>query len=287
MNSVVSPLRYPGSKNKLYPYIKHLVEVNSTRCFIEPFVGGGSLACKLLLNGDVGKVIINDLDKSIYAFWYCVFFDTDRLVEKIRDTEITIEEWHKQKAILKAKDSVGDLLTLGFSMLFCNRTNRSGILTAGVIGGLKQDGSCKLDCRFNKVKIIEKIENLSKLKDRVEVYNLDVNELLGNLDLGFDTLVFLDPPYFVKGPDLYVESFKEACHNRLATTLKEELRDVKWVLTYDNASEVERIYEGIDNLKYYLNYSAARRVLGVENMFFSSVIDKGKYSELLKQPSES
>ena len=99
MSSVLSPLRYPGSKNKLYPYIKHLIEVNSTRCYIEPFVGGGSLACKLLLNGDVDKVIINDLDKSIYAFWYCVFFDTDRLVEKIRTTEITIDEWHKQKAI--------------------------------------------------------------------------------------------------------------------------------------------------------------------------------------------
>ena len=287
MTSVVSPLRYPRSKNKLYLYIKHLVEVNSTRCYIEPFVGGGSLACKLLLNDDVDKIVINDLDKSIYAFWYCVFFDTDRLVEKIRSTEITIEEWHRQKATLKAKDSVEDLVTLGFAMLFCNRTNRSGILTAGVIGGLKQDGSCKLDCRFNKVKIIEKIENLSKLKDKVEVYNLDVNELLGVLDLGVDTLVFLDPSYYVKGPDLYVESFKEACHNRLATTLKEELKDVKWVLTYDNASEIERIYEGVDNLKYYLNYSAAKRVLGVENMFFSSVIDKGNYSGLLKQPSES
>jgi len=280
-------LRYPGSKNKLYPYIKHLVGVNSTRCFIEPFVGGGSLACNLLLNGDVDKVIINDLDKSVYAFWYCVYFDTDRLVEKIRNTEITIEQWHEQKAILKAKDSVKDLLTLGFALLFCNRTNRSGILTAGVIGGLKQDGSYKLDCRFNKVKIIEKIENLSKLKDKVEVYNLDVNDLLSLLDLGIDTLVFLDPPYYVKGPELYVESFKETCHNRLATTLKGRLKDVKWVLTYDNAGEIERIYDGIDNLKYYLNYSGARRVLGIENMFFSRLIDKGSYSEFLKQPNES
>ena len=189
---MVTPLRYPGSKNKLYTYIRHLVEVNSTKTYVEPFVGGGSLACKLLLNGDVDRIIINDYDRSVYAFWYCVFNDTDRLINKIRDTDITIEEWHRQKAILKTRVTNDNLLDLGFAMLFCNRTNRSGILTAGVIGGLKQDGKYKLDCRFNKEKLIKMIEELSLYKGRVEVHNKDAVELLtsGEYDLT-DALIFL------------------------------------------------------------------------------------------------
>lgn len=280
---MVTPLRYPGSKNKLYLYMRYLVESNSIKTYVEPFVGGGSLACKLLLNGDVDRVIINDYDRSVYAFWYCVFYDTASLIQMIRDTEVTIEEWHRQRDILKTRSTNDNLLELGFSMLFCNRTNRSGILTAGVMGGLRQDGNCKLDCRFNKEKIIEKINVLSKLRDQVSVYNLDVNDFLNEIELSEDVLIFLDPPYYVKGPALYAESFKEACHSRLSNTLK-SLKNTKWVLTYDKVDEVAILYEGFDKIDFCLNYSAARRVLATEVMYFSSVVDKGTYKMYLKQP---
>lgn len=284
---MVTPLRYPGSKNKLYTYIRHLVEVNSTKTYVEPFVGGGSLACKLLLNGDVDRIIINDYDRSVYAFWYCVFNDTDRLINKIRDTDITIEEWHRQKAILKTRITNDTLLDLGFAMLFCNRTNRSGILTAGVIGGLKQDGKYKLDCRFNKEKLIKMIEELSLYKGRVEVHNKDAVELLtsGEYDLK-DALIFLDPPYFDKGRRLYVKSYTTDCHVGLAKMLKGSLQNAKWVLTYDKVPDIARLYEGVDSLNFCLHYSANKRVVGTEVMYFSKNLVKGKYEDYLKLPNK-
>lgn len=277
----VTPLRYPGSKNKIRGYLQHLVEVNGTKTYIEPYVGGGSVAMWLLLDGVVDKVVINDFDRSVYAFWHSVFFNTDVLVDKIRRTSITIDEWHKQRRILN--EGTENLVDLGFAMFFCNRTNRSGILTAGVIGGLEQKGTYKLDCRFNKEKLIKMIEELSLYKGRVEVHNKDAVELLtsGKYDLK-DALIFLDPPYFDKGRRLYVKSYTTKCHDGLAKVLKGSLQSAKWVLTYDNVLDISRLYEGVDSLEFCLHYSANKRVVGTEIMYFSNNLVKGKYEEYLK-----
>ena len=277
----VTPLRYPGSKNKIRGYLQHLVEVNGTKTYIEPYVGGGSVAMWLLLDGVVDKVVINDFDRSVYAFWHSVFFNTDVLVDKIRRTSITIDEWHKQRRILN--EGTENLVDLGFAMFFCNRTNRSGILTAGVIGGLEQKGTYKLDCRFNKEKLIKMIEELSLYKGRVEVHNKDAVELLtsGKYDLK-DALIFLDPPYFDKGRRLYVKSYTTKCHDGLTKVLKGSLQSAKWVLTYDNVPDISRLYEGVDSLEFCLHYSANKRVVGTEIMYFSNNLVKGKYEEYLK-----
>lgn len=272
----VTPLRYPGSKNKIRGYLQHLVEVNGTKTYIEPYVGGGSVAMWLLLEGVVDKVVINDFDRSVYAFWHSVFFNTDVLVDKIRRTSITIDEWHKQRKILTK--GTEDLVDLGFAMLFCNRTNRSGILTAGVIGGLEQKGTYKLDCRFNKEKLIKLIEELSLYKGRVEVHNKDAVELLTSCEYDFkDALIFLDPPYFDKGRRLYVKSYTTDCHVGLAKVLKGSLQGAKWVLTYDKVPDIARLYEGVDSLDFCLYYSARNRVIGTEVMYFSNNLVKGKY----------
>lgn len=281
----VTPLRYPGSKNKIRGYLQHLVEVNGTKTYIEPYVGGGSVAMWLLLEGVVDKVVINDFDRSVYAFWHSVFFNTDVLVDKIRRTSITIDEWHKQRKILTK--GTEDLVDLGFAMLFCNRTNRSGILTAGVIGGLEQKGTYKLDCRFNKEKLIKMIEELSLYKGRVEVHNKDAVELLtsGEYDLK-DALIFLDPPYFDKGRRLYVKSYTTDCHVGLAKVLKGSLQGAKWVLTYDKVPDIARLYAGVDSLDFCLHYSANKRVVGTEVMYFSKNLVKGKYEDYLKLASK-
>lgn len=281
----VTPLRYPGSKNKIRGYLQHLVEVNGTKTYIEPYVGGGSVAMRLLLDGVVDRVVINDFDRSVYAFWHSVFFNTDVLVDKIRRTSITIDEWHKQRKILT--EGTEDLVNLGFAMLFCNRTNRSGILTAGVIGGLEQKGNYKLDCRFNKEKLIKMIEELSLYKGRVEVHNKDAVELLtsGKYDLK-DALIFLDPPYFDKGRRLYVKSYTTDCHVGLAKMLKGSLQGAKWVLTYDKVPDISKLYEGIDSLEFCLHYSANKRVVGTEIMYFSNNLVKGKCEDYLKLPNK-
>lgn len=152
----ISPLRYPGGKSQIYDYIKELIIANNATTYIEPYMSGMGVALRLLFNNDVEKIMVNDFDKGIYAFWYSVLNYTEQLIEKIETTPITIEEWKVQRDIQNNKDNCEDLLSLGFSTLFLNRTNRSGIIKAGVIGGLKQNSNYKLDCRFNRKKLSEK-----------------------------------------------------------------------------------------------------------------------------------
>ena len=166
MVKTYSPLRYPGGKNKLNKYVNELITIKklNNSIYVEPFCGGAAVALSLLINGHVKNIIINDFDRSIYAFWYSVLNYTNELCELIMNTEINIKEWDQQKEIQDRKNSE-NLLTLGFSTLFLNRTNRSGIIKAGVIGGKEQKGEYKLDCRFNKADLINKIRLISEYRE--------------------------------------------------------------------------------------------------------------------------
>ncbi len=187
-----SPLRYPGGKNRLTKYVEELISLKKLNksTYVEPFCGGAAVALSLLISGHVSNIIINDYDKSIYAFWYSVLYDCENLCNKIKNTQISIDEWYKQKEVQKNKKS-DNILELGFSTLFLNRTNRSGILKAGVIGGLKQSGTYKLDCRFNKDDIINKIQLINKYKDSINLYNLDTEELINKVINKLDKKAFI------------------------------------------------------------------------------------------------
>lgn len=157
MNNNYSPLRYPGGKTRLINLVKDVINLNELNggVYIEPYAGGASLALSLIIDGCMDRVVINDYDRSIYAFWECALHQTESLIEKIIDTPVTIEEWKRQRDIQKNK-ATASVLDLGFSTFFLNRTNRSGILKAGVIGGLEQAGAYKIDARFNKDVLIKK-----------------------------------------------------------------------------------------------------------------------------------
>mgnify|MGYP002578704147 FL=1 len=154
-----SPLRYPGGKSALYPAIANIIESNNMKhcIYIEPFAGGANIAWSLLINGIVDYIIINDADKSIYSFWRAITESTHWFIEKIESVSVTVDEWRKQRAILQESSRYSK--ELGFAMFFLNRTNRSGILDAGPIGGYDQSGTYKIDCRFNKASLIKKIQN--------------------------------------------------------------------------------------------------------------------------------
>ncbi|HEK9989155.1 Site-specific DNA methylase [Streptococcus equi subsp. zooepidemicus] len=266
----ISPLRYPGGKSQVYDYVRELVLANNTTTYIEPYMGGMGIALRLLLNKDVKKIMVNDFDKAIYAFWYSVLNYTDQLIEKIETTPITIEEWKIQRNIQNNKDNCDDLLSLGFSTLFLNRTNRSGIIKAGVIGGLKQNGDYKLDCRFNKEKIIEKIILIASMKKRIKLYNMDAEKFVRlNISKTKNSFTFFDPPYYKKGPGLYTNFYNHENHLSLAETIKKYMSNKKWILTYDVSEEILKMYNDFRNEKYYLNYSVTKPSKGIEYIFYS------------------
>ena len=166
-----SPLRYPGGKHRLAGFIQLAIQnLNMPDCtYVEPFAGGAGVALSLLLDGTVNRIVINDYDKAIYSFWRAVRQEPTSLIDLIQNTPVTIDEWHRQKEIYLTSTAYS--LDLAFATLFLNRTNRSGILNAGPIGGYAQDGEWKLDVRFDKEAIIAKIELIAKERERITVYN--------------------------------------------------------------------------------------------------------------------
>lgn len=284
MASVYSPLRYPGGKNKTYNYIKNLVKLNGISTYIEPFAGGAAVALRLLINNDVKRIIINDYDRSIYALWYSIINHPNELINKILETDITIEEWYKQREVQKQKQKA-NLLDLGFSTLFLNRTNRSGIIKAGVIGGLKQEGKYKIDCRFNKETIINRIKKIALHADKIKVCNYDAIDFIEKeIKFTRNSLTFFDPPYYDKGPDLYTNYYSHDDHVKLAQAISQLMRNRYWILTYDTAIEIKNIYKKYKYypIKYYLNYSISKPTRGQEFMFFSSKIIRGNIKKHLK-----
>ena len=279
-----SPLRYPGGKSALYPVISSVIKSNKMKhcIYVEPFAGGASIAWSLLIDGVVDYAIINDADKAVYSFWRAIMESTQWFVEKIRTTPVTVDEWRKQRDILRNSKKYSK--ELGFAMFYLNRTNRSGILDAGPIGGYDQTGEYKIDCRFNREVLIKKILKISEYRNKIKVYNQDISVFLKRFlpqgDENNEIFVYFDPPYYEKGQRLYMNYFSSKDHERLRDSVA--LLDCKWIMTYDDKSEIDELYKSFRKCRFSINYSLSNKKKGGELMIFkdtscvppTEVIDK-------------
>lgn len=269
-----TPLRYPGGKGKLSNFMLNVIEVNnlSSIHYAEPYAGGAGLALKLLSLNVAEKIILNDINLSVYAFWHSVLNNADVLCSMIDNTPVTMEEWHKQKEIINNTEKY-DLLTIGFSTFFLNRTNRSGILKGGVIGGKEQAGEWKLDARYNKLDLISRVKNIHAQKDRIDLYNLDAIDFINNViaKLPDNSLTYLDPPYYVKGKGLYINHYNHEDHVEVSNVVQNAIK-TPWIVSYDNVPEIRGMYKS-KPLVYGINYSAQDRYKGSEAMFFSDNLE--------------
>jgi DNA adenine methylase len=266
-----SPLRYPGGKNRLADFIaKICVDNKINGHYIEPYAGGASVALYLLFNSFVNRITINDKDRSIYAFWHSVLNNSNDFCEMISKSSLTIANWKIQREIQKSKKHA-DLLELGFSTLFLNRTNISGIINGGVMGGLEQKGSYKIDCRFNKDDIIKKIQNISEKKNKIRLYNKDAIKLIDKIQqesLSSNTIFYFDPPYYLKGSSLYLNYYKTEDHSAVCEKIK-QINNIHWIISYDNVPEIKRLYSSFKKKEYSLTHTAHKSKLGKEILFFS------------------
>ena len=274
MNKTISPLRYPGGKAKVYHQILKLLEKNNKvgTIYIEPFAGGCGLALMLLKNNIVSGLILNDIDKSIYCFWKSVIKYNAEFCEMIEKATISLEEREIQKLIQNNKENINkrkkeDILKLGFSTFYLNRVNRSGIIKAGVIGGLKQTGNYKIDCRFNKESLIEKIREIGKYKDKIKFYNLDTIKFLDRIKKK-NTFIFFDPPYYKKGKELYTNFYGTEDHKELANKIFSLRND--WIVTYDNVQEIKELYQNYRQNEFDISYTLANKRKAKEVMIFSN-----------------
>lgn len=266
-----SPLRYPGGKSKLSPHIKEIIQVNRYEkgIYVEPYAGGAGVALYLLLEEVVSNVHINDVDIAIYSFWKTLIDHTDELLNFIECVDITMDTWHEKKYILE-NSSLFSLKDIGYATFFLNRTNRSGILKGGVIGGKNQNGNYRLDARFNKSNLLKKITKISKYKNKITVSNCDAANLLLKLrnELGENDLVYLDPPYYIKGQGLYRNFYNHNDHLNIMNILSSS--KFKWIVSYDNNDEIKKMYYNFHQKEYTLNYSANVKLKGKEVIIYSN-----------------
>lgn len=264
---ISSPLRYPGGKGRMYDKVKGILieQALLNRAYTEPFAGGFGIGIRLLTNHDVNRAIINDADIHIYAFWYSVFFETDKLIKLIKETPVDLDNWREQKGIYNNR-KIRSLVKLGFSAFFLNRTNYSGVIKGGPIGGLKQEGKYKINCRLNKDDLINRINIIGSLRNEVEVYNMDAIDFINQIVLPRQNELFVnfDPPYVNKGPQLYKNYYSIQDHERLARHIIDVLDGAKWIMTYDDCQLIEDLYKQYVPEHYVLTHTAGNVKKGKE-----------------------
>jgi len=263
-----SPLRYPGGKWRIAPFVSRLLQINDLvgREYVEPYAGGSSLAISLLLQGLVSKIHLNDIDPAIYSFWWSVLNMPDSMAELIADTPLTIDEWRRQKSIYSSGLQAGRL-PLGFATLYLNRTNHSGIMNGGPIGGTRQTGIWKMDARFNRNELRRRIEKIASHRKFIRIYRKDALAFLTDHPFSHDAVVYMDPPYFGQGKALYYNAYDLSDHVSVKT-FADQFK-CPWLISYDDVGEIRRLYRGHRSRRISLLHSARTVHIGSEIMFFN------------------
>ena len=264
-----SPLRYPGGKSRLAPFASEFIRCNfqTAPLYIEPYAGGAGLALSLLFEKRVSGVWLNDLDPAIYACWCSMLNESNRFCEVLRSIPLTLKEWRRQKQIYAA-GFVGDAFTLGFSTFFLNRTNHSGIMNGGLIGGRSQSGIWKLDARFNRPDLIKRVERLAQHRRQIKLTCLDGAQMIRRLRGASNCLVYVDPPYVSAGKALYMNAYTESAHVSVRDAVESLQR--KWIVSYDDVPLVRSLYKRYRVRRIELLHTARAARVGKEVLFFSS-----------------
>jgi DNA adenine methylase len=269
-----TPLRYPGGKGKLAEFVKGILEENDLvdGVYCEPYAGGAAVAFELLIHEYVTRIHINDISRPLYALWSSILEEPDAFARKIRNATLSVRTWDRQKKIFNHPDD-HDNLDLGFAAFYLNRTNRSGILNGGIIGGRAQESEWGIDARYNAKDLIARVEAIAAMKDRISIYQQDASDFLKNVvaELPKRTLIYLDPPYFLKGAKLYIDHYDAGDHAAIAKLVAKIKQP--WMVTYDDVPEIRMLYARYRGLRYELGYSAREYGKGVELMYFSDSLN--------------
>lgn len=283
-----SPLRYPGGKALMAPFIAEILTVNNMHNvrYIEPYAGGAGAALNLLLSNAVDTIQINDANVGIFSFWYYLLSEPNRFIDYVERMPISIEQWQIEHKIVLDENTPS--LELGVATFYLSRTNRSGVISAGPIGGNSLEKQAKaeykIDCRFNRKELIARLRTIVSYKDRIIVTQEDALKLLKKLD-PLNAFVYLDPPYYVKGKSLYMNHYHCAEHKELSDLLYNA--QFPWLLSYDDVNEIRSMYRMLELYNFQLPYTVNRVKKGMELMTHSRDIKLPRELEIYRPGSKN
>lgn len=255
MGSIYTPLRYPGGKAKLGPFMAALFRANRLvdGTYAEAYAGGAGAAMHLLIRGYARRIALNDINQGVVAFWRAVLNHNELFAKRIEKIPLTVAEWDRQKATYNSEWRGFDL---GFAFFYLNRTNRSGIMNAGVIGGRDQSGNYKIDARFNRTDLAERIRTIGRFRSAISITRSDALQFVDDLSSSKikQLLFYFDPPYFGKGRELYTDFYTAGDH----ADISKRVRRLKqpWLMTYDDCQQIRTLYRGCRVMESELSYSA-------------------------------
>lgn len=259
-------------------YDNELIGIN----YAEPYAGGSGLALRLLFEEYVSNIYINDLDKSIYSFWTSILNRSDEFCEWVKTVKVSVRNWRKYKEIQSSTDEIEDVFELAKSTFFLNRTNVSGVIKGGIIGGINQTGKYKIDARFNKAELIERIKRIALLKHRIHVSNFDGISFINKLNKKKEEVfIYLDPPYLQKGADLYMNFYSNRDHEKLSRHVAKMRK--RWMVSYDHHEFILNLYAENNKIRYKLSQNASNRI-GDEILIFSDTLIYKNAIKNLKSP---
>lgn len=265
----LSPLRYPGGKRELAPYLARVAraQIPRVREYAEPFAGGAGAALHLLADELVQVIHINDLNPGIASMWEAVVEQPAEFARRIRQQDANLTAWHAARAIY-LDPARQDRFELGFATFLLNRWNRSGIITARPIGGLTQNGHWKIDARFNRDDLAQRVEFIGEYGPRIHVTQLDARDFIARLEREHPAaLTYIDPPYLSQGEDLYYDSLASDDHATLAKQLRES--PLRWLLTYDVDIRITReLYPKFRCAEFQIAHTAQKQHVGSEYAIF-------------------
>lgn len=259
-----SPLRYPGGKAPLATLLSQTIELNGLKgcLYFEPYAGGGGAALRLLRDGAASEIYLNDLDPHIYSFWHAALSESERFAEAILSVPVTLDEWRRQQQICTLADLTRPF-ELGFATFYLNRCNRSGIILGSApVGGYAQKGEWKIDARFYRESLAERVLAIGTQRDVIHVSNMDALQFLSSClpsrDERMPSFAYLDPPYHENGKRLYMNFYSDDDHRKLARYIQGQ-HDLPWVISYDDSDCIRQLYSNCNVSELSLKYSLQRK----------------------------
>lgn len=274
----VSPLRYPGGKARMAPYLAAMfaeqVSVMDVEVWLEPFAGGAGAGLSLLDDDAVGEIWLTEKNPALAALWRAMLTENETLATHVEQTvpDLDLWAWARSQVAAAARPGTTDADT-GFAALVLNRCSRSGMVNprVGPIGGKSQNGPWTLASRWNAPALAERIRHVGSLSGRIRFTEGDAVTAIADLaDSGIEdeVIAFVDPPYLREGNRLYANGMDAADHQRLADALNAS--PVRWMLTYDDEPTVAAdLYPHRRVLAYRIANTANRARIATEHAVVS------------------